>query len=187
MIFFIDTSYSNINLALFKDNGIISSKRIHTNRNMTEILIDEIKVFLYENKISNIDIPNKIKSIYIVSGPGSFTSIKLESVFVNLLKCFFEKINIFSIDSCSIQRDKERCICVVDSRGNKSYAKLFLKKIESKIIIINNDNLKLFSEKYKIPIIDSINDYNIQECFIKNKDHFKKVERVIPNYVKKAI
>lgn len=187
MIFYIDASYSNINLALFDKNELISSKTIATNRNMSEIFVNEIKIFLKEINIDNNNFNSYINEIYLVNGPGSFTSIKLQSVFVNLIKSFFSEIQLYTIDSCTIQRTLDRCICVVDSRGNKMYAKIFLGNKKSKIIIANISDLNDFSKKYNIPLINTINNYDISCCFIANKDDFKNVDRIVPNYVKKAV
>ena len=61
----------SLRLAILKKN-ILIHKELKTKKNVSEILITEIEKFLKE---SNTSI-KKLKSIYIITGPGSFTGIR---------------------------------------------------------------------------------------------------------------
>lgn len=185
MIFFIDTTTNKIRLALLNNSHeLIDKFEKETNKNMTDLLVEVIQSFLNKNNVKELSMIDKI---YVVNGPGSFTSIKLSSIIANLIKNFYSKIRLYYIDSCSIQRAKERCICVVDARGNKYYAKLFLKQKESKIIIADKNELEFFSKKFKIEIVNSISKYDIVNSIKFNLNNFKETKKISPNYVKKAV
>ena len=66
-------------LAIINNNKTIS-KEIKTKKNISEILIIEIDKFLKKSK-KNF---KKIKSICVITGPGSFTGIRSALTFANL-------------------------------------------------------------------------------------------------------
>ena len=53
-------------------NGKLVNKELKIKKNISEILIIEIDKFL-KKSLTNI---KKIKSIYVITGPGSFTGIR---------------------------------------------------------------------------------------------------------------
>ena len=78
-------------------NGKLVNKELKIKKNISEILIIEIDKFL-KKLHTNI---KKIKSIYIITGPGSFTGIRSALTFAKSLK-LTTKINIFGLSKFEI-------------------------------------------------------------------------------------
>ena len=73
-------------------NGKLVNKELKIKKNISEILIIEIDKFL---KKSHTNI-KKIKSIYIITGPGSFTGIRTALTFAKALKLTMN-LNVFGL------------------------------------------------------------------------------------------
>ena len=185
MNIFIDCSNQRIGLALFSDiNDNILTKSIMTNKNMTDLLIETIFEFLEKN---NLNINNDIENIYLINGPGSFTSIKLGSVFSNSFKIINENKNIYVLDSCTIQNKFNNSLSVIDAKTNLYYCKLFINNYDSVVLLINQEQIHKYASKYNLNLVNSINEYDIVSCLKHNFHKFKKVDITKPKYVKKAI
>ena len=87
-------------LAIF-DNDKFTGKELKTKKYLSEILIIEIDKFLKKTK-TNI---KKIKSICIVTGPGSFTGIRTALTYAKSLK-LITKLNIFGLSKFEIINSK---------------------------------------------------------------------------------
>ena len=72
MIISIQTSTSQLSFTLFNDNSIINHRTIYFNKELSEIIVPKIKMFLQDNSISF----NDISYLAIGCGPGSFTGIR---------------------------------------------------------------------------------------------------------------
>ena len=78
-------------LAIIK-NGNPIQKELNTKKNISEILILEVEKFI---KKSNVNIKD-LSSIYIITGPGSFTGIRSALTFAKSLKLTM-KLNLFGL------------------------------------------------------------------------------------------
>ena len=87
-------------LAIINNNQTIS-KELKTKKNISEILIHEIEKFLKKSKTDF----KKINSIYVITGPGSFTGIRSALTFAKSLK-LIKKLDIFGISKFEIINSK---------------------------------------------------------------------------------
>lgn len=178
----IDGVLKNLDIAILNDNNkIIYSTRIEQNKNLSEILIDCVKEVL---KKSNIN-ANDIKDIYVVNGPGSFTSLKLIAIFANIWKKE-NNVNLFTINTCLWNAIYDNSIIWFDAKSEK----IFYSKIDNK----NKNIVKICSKKWFESNIKPLkNVYELDENrdmktkIISKINLFIKVNRIYPNYIKKAL
>ena len=104
-----------------------TSKEIKTKKNISEILIFEIEKYLKKSKVS---IKN-IKSICVITGPGSFTGIRSALTFAKTLK-LTSKIDIFGLSKFEIINFKIQTIilnkinCIlIHFRGSQFFMQTF--------------------------------------------------------------
>lgn len=178
----IDAVLQNLDLAIVNDeNKIISMSRIAQNKNLSEILIQEIENILLKSKIKK----NEIKQLYVVNGPGSFTSLKIASVFANIWK-MEKKIELYSINTCLWNSKKNSNIIWFNAKSKKIFYLNFCHN--------NKNTVKICSEtsfKNKIESLKNIHEIN-HNISLESKinlriNDFKKVNKIYPNYIKKGI
>ena len=89
---FIDTSASDVSIALIKEERLLSV--IHNNipGEHSIYVTKYIENILKENKLT----PNNINEIIVVKGPGSFTGIRI-GVTISKVFAYLTKIRIVSI------------------------------------------------------------------------------------------
>lgn len=76
----IDCSLNYLEIGLINNKNIVDTFFVIQNKNLTKILIPSINDFLNKNNIDKFS----IKNLYIINGPGSFTSIKLIAILANV-------------------------------------------------------------------------------------------------------
>ena len=141
------------------------SKEIVTKKNISEILIDEIDKFLNKSKVNL----NKIKSICVIVGPGSFTGVRSALTFAKSLR-LTSKINIvgiskFEIINAKIKINKKKCI-LLHFKNNQFFLQTFKgNKALNEVRLYNFDNQKFRYNKHMLYIYDNI----VFETFLENK------------------
>ena len=110
---FIDTSLSDVSIALLKDNKILSS--IHNN------IPGEHSIYVtkyIEDLLKKTNISSKeVDEIVVVNGPGSFTGIRI-GVTIAKVFAYLTKIRIVSITSLqarAIGRKNEYILSTIDA------------------------------------------------------------------------
>ena len=126
-------------------NGKLVNKELKIKKNISEILIIEIDKFL---KKSHTNI-KKIKSIYIITGPGSFTGIRSALTFAKALK-LTTNLNVFGLSKFELINSrmglskirKTKCI-ILHFRNNEFFIQSFKgnKSIDPPTLV-NFDNEK---------------------------------------------
>ena len=176
------------------NNDQFISKELKTKNNISEILIIEIEKFLKKSKINF----KKIKSIYVITGPGSFTGIRSALTFAKSLK-LITKLNILGISKFEIinskfksdKHNKKKCI-LLHFKDNQYFIQTFRDhKALDEVKLLNLDKEEFRFNKKITYIYDNILleellgnsfkgnlkknfcliDYNLvelQEIFIKN-------------------
>jgi tRNA threonylcarbamoyl adenosine modification protein YeaZ len=138
------------------------------------------------NKILKISKVNKkeIKSIYLTSGPGSFTGVRVGAIIAKTWASI-NKLDIYAIDSLTLQATNE-CVSILDARGNKFYTAIFLNNKQIKpTTIIDYPSIEKLANLYKIKIIQDYHKIDIFQNLINRIEYFKKVDKTFePNYIK---
>ena len=117
----------SLKIAVISKETLIQ-KELNSKKNISEILIFEIEKFLKKTKV-NI---KKFKSIYIITGPGSFTGIRSALTFAKSLKLTM-KLNIFGLSKFQIINSKIKI-----NKFNKT-----------RCIFLYFKNKQLFSQTFK--------------------------------------
>ena len=170
MFFVLDFTQS-LRLALLK-NGKLINQELKIKRNISEILILEIDKFL---KKSHTNI-KEIKSIYIITGPGSFTGIRSALTYAKALKLTMN-LNIFGLSKFELinskiklsKISKSKCI-MLHFRDNELFIQSFKgnKSInEPRLVNFNNEKFKYDSK------IIYISDSNLLKKSLENKTFHK--------------
>lgn len=185
MTLLIDGSTSFLELALIdKNNKIIDTHFELQNKNLTKILIINIDAIIKKNSVKKCD----IKKIYVVNGPGSFTSIKLIAVLANTWKAIYN-VELFEINTCLFCSTSTNSLSFLDAKTNMYYCqKIDNNKSNIELLTIDrfNDLKKELSLK-KYSIIDCSIKKNIKEKWEFNKNNFKNVDKITPLYLKGAL
>lgn len=123
---FIDTSLSDVSIALIKDDNLLSV--IHNNIPgehsvyVTKYIEDIIK----ENNLT----PKEINEIIVVNGPGSFTGIRI-GVTIAKVFAYLKKIRIVTISSLKariIGKKSEYILSSIDAKHGNYYVGLYDKE-----------------------------------------------------------
>ena len=162
-------------------NGKLVNKELKTKKNISEILIIEIDKFL---KKSHTNI-KKIKSIYIVTGPGSFTGIRSALTFAKALKLTMN-LNVFGLSKFELINSKMRlskirktkCI-ILHFRKNEFFIQSFKgnKSINSPTLVnFDNENFRYNSATVYICDINLNKKSPENKSFLKIKENFHLID-----------
>ncbi|MDE5545162.1 MAG: hypothetical protein K2I76_00970, partial [Malacoplasma sp.] len=91
----IDGCLDYLEIAIIKNKKIFNSSFEIQNKNLTKIFNPSISRIIEKNKLKKENIEN----IYVINGPGSFTSEKTVVIFANTFKTVFPKVNLFHLNS----------------------------------------------------------------------------------------
>ena len=170
----------SLRLSLINKNQYFS-KELKSKKNISEILILEIDKFL---KKSHTNI-KKIKSIYIITGPGSFTGIRTALTFAKALKLTMN-LNVFGLSKFELinfkmglsKIRKTKCI-ILHFRNNEFFIQSFKgKKCINQPTLVNFDNEKFRYNSTTIYICD-INLHKKtpeNKSFLKIKENFHLID-----------
>ncbi len=122
MILFIDTAFNKIILAVKKNNKIFK-KEIKSDKNISQILIEETKEILEEAKLEKRD----IKLLSFNNGPGNFTSLRISLAYIKSISFYLKipviPINSFQVLALSLKdvNSTSPIIIAIDARMNEIY------------------------------------------------------------------
>ncbi len=195
MIFFIDTSSYNINLAIIKNNLIIDFYCEKNNNRLSQKITTIIKDLFKKNNIKT----SQIKQIYATIGPGSFTGTR---VGLTIAKTLAWSLNIPLIPISTLELlasggESDYTIPLINDRNGYVYGGIYDKKLNTiyKDTYILFSKLKLDLSKYdNIEFVSyDVIGKNIKKpkiSFLKviekhKNDSYLNVHNIIPNYLKK--
>ncbi len=163
-LFYIDTSTNFLYTGLVSNNELLIEKKLNLSHDLSTFAIDEVdKMF----KEINFNV-NDIDKIIVVSGPGSFTGIRIG---MTLAKVYAYCLNKEITTITSLEAMKESCyydglvVPVIDARRGYVYAGIY--DLDCEII----PNQHILIDKLK----DILNDLNKPYIFIGN-DNIKDLE-----------
>jgi tRNA threonylcarbamoyl adenosine modification protein YeaZ len=162
-------------------NGKLVNKELKIKKNISEILIIEIDKFL---KKSHTNI-KKIKSIYIITGPGSFTGIRTALTFAKALKLTMN-LNVFGLSKFELinfkmglsKIRKTKCI-ILHFRNNEFFIQSFKgnKSINSPTLVnFDNEKFRYNSSTIYICNINLLKKSLKNRSFLKIKDNFHLID-----------
>ena len=169
----------SLKIAVISKETLIQ-KELNSKKNISEILIFEIEKFLKKTKV-NI---KKIKSIYIITGPGSFTGIRSAITFAKSLKLIM-KLNIFGLSKFQIinskvkinKFNKTRCIFLY-FKNKQLFSQTFkgYKAInEARLINLDKEKLK-FNNEITYIYDNILLESSLGSEFFERKDNFHFVD-----------
>ena len=137
---------ANLSLAVFKKDFFMTNE-IRAKNNISEILIHEIEAFLKKTKCDIF----KIKAIYVITGPGSFTGIRSAITFAKSLR-LIRKISIFGLSKfdlinlyCKKEYSKKKKKIFINFKNNQFFVQTFEHHKAISIPKLINLNLKKLS------------------------------------------
>ncbi len=169
-ILLIDTSLSNLTIAITEENKLLCSKSIKLNKDFSIYTISYI-----EGALNAVNIkPADIDTIMVFVGPGSFTGTRIG---VTIAKVFAWCLNvkiipISSLKALALSVDNfEYAVSVIDAKSNSYYVAIYNQNYE---IIFNEQYIskaelidKIYELNGKIKIV-SDNELNIDDIKILN-------------------
>lgn len=188
MNLFVDTSNWNLIILLEQDDKIVDSFIKKGTKKVSDIMVDSIKKLLKKNNITIKD----IKRIYVTTGPGSYTGVRIALTMARTLKTLDNSYEVFTIDSLLYQAGMNKAISILDARGKKDYIAVY----ENGISVLEPD-IVLQSEVSKTekmyPDFKVVKDYeglDFEKNYLGLKPKFTLVDNVEdlkPIYLKDAI
>ena len=193
---FIDTSSSDVSIAILKDNIILSKINESIPNQHSIYTVSFIDKALKEAKLT----PHDIKKIMVVTGPGSFTGLRI-GVTIAKVYAYLENIEITPISSLkirSISINHDYCLSIIDAHHDNYYIGLYDKNNEEiiKEQFQTKEKVLELIEKYHPLIISDLNgkienyEYTKQELDIsKIAAYYQNAKTynshsINPNYLK---
>lgn len=168
----IDTSTSHSSCAVMDDNNIVGDFSINQSMSHNEILLVMVDEML---KKLNIDIED-IDLFVAVTGPGSFTGIRIGVTFVKALAMALNKpivaVNTLEALSFGVFSDKKK-IPLIDARGERVYYGVYEginnENIVAPALLTIDELLEEFSDKGEFIFVgDCVNLY--KDRILENKN-----------------
>ena len=195
--FYIDTSSSYLYAGIVKENKILSEIKQNFGKDLSKYTISEIeKLFKHANLM-----PKDIDKIIVVSGPGSFTGIRIGMTFAKVFAWSMNKeiTTISSLEAMQASVSSKKIIVpIIDARRECVYAGIYKdgKKIY-KDQYINFSDLVNYLDKLDedYSFVTNDNKFNFENTIKYNPDILKIVltyknnneinpHLVEPNYLK---
>ena len=190
---FIDTALSFIRIAIFKDDSLIDFVNEKCEKNMSSLFDVRVRDLFNRNNLSL----GEVDKIYTVTGPGSFTGIRVGMTFSKVLAFSLNK-KITPISELQVLASSKgvsgTLASLIDARRGYVYAGCYDTDlnniIEDKYILLddflsNNSNLSFISYDNFEHIYTNVPDIDFEKLIIKNRDKEQVDHHVLtPNYLK---
>lgn len=179
MILSIDTTNKNIRIILQKGDKLVDKIAIDDAKNQAESLVLDIEKILKTNDIWY----NDINAFSVVSGPGTFTGLKIAISVVKALKSVFQETpvivnNIFEI--MAFKKNFDFIILRADING------CYVCDCNNKMNYMKNNEIALLFENYKLKfnrvitnrkdLVDFINKKTLEKLAMKNIIEYNDIE-----------
>lgn len=146
---FIDTSASDVSIAILKSNQILSSVNKTIPNEHSKYVVSFIDKLLKELSLT----PDDIKRIMVVTGPGSFTGVRI-GITISKVYAYLKNIDVIGVSSLkmlSLSKEHDYCLSLIDARNNNYYMGLY-----------DKDNNEVLPEQFikKEKLLNIIEEYN---------------------------
>lgn len=159
---FIDTSLSDVSIALLKDNKLLSQINNNIPKEHSIYVTKYIEDILKDNNL----LPKDVNEIIVVNGPGSFTGIRI-GVTIAKIFAYIRKIRIVSISSLkarAIGHNGEYILSKIDAKHNNYYVGLYDKNFNTVTEeFANIAKIEELIKEYKPLQVDETSKYHIEE------------------------
>ena len=189
---FVDTALSYIRVALFKNDSLLDFINEKCEKNMSSLFDVRVRDLFERNSLSL----NDVKKIYTVTGPGSFTGIRVGMTFSKVL-AMSQGLKITPISElqvlASTMTNKDKAP-LIDARRGYVYAGIYDKDLNTltenqhilleDFLSINKDVEYISYDSFEhISTIEPNIDF--EKIILKNKEK-KQIEHEVltPNYLK---
>ena len=181
---FIDTSLSDVSIALVKDNELLSEIKNSIPGQHSVYVTKYIEDVLKNCNLS----PKDVDEIIVVNGPGSFTGIRI-GVTIAKIFAYLKKIRIVSITSLqarAIGNTSDYILSIIDAKHDNYYIGLYDKdynKIMEKFS--NIVEIEKIKSEYSALVVTPSNPYHIEEIIKYSKNlNSENPHTVNPVYLK---
>lgn len=166
----INTAYQNLELFLFNENGY---EKLYTKISKNNHTIELYKLFeelLEKEKLRITD----FQKIYIITGPGSYTGLRVGMIFAKTL-AYEMNLLLYPISYLQILKYTHQKPIALDARGNKYFT------------IINDKELLVLKEELPLnSLIDPLINYKYAVKYLL-KCQSQEVKEIKINYLKNSI
>lgn len=159
-IFYIDTSSSYLYAGIAVGKFLVASIKKDFGKDLSKYTILEIAKLFQEASLE----PEDIDKIIVVSGPGSFTGIRIGMTFAKIFAWSLKKdiTTITSLDAMALVDTDKLVVPIIDARRGFVYASIH----EKDKIILKNQYIKLDS------LIAYLDNLKKEYLFVTNQDNF---------------
>ena len=181
---FIDTSLSDVSIALIKDGKLLSKINNNIPGEHSIYVTKYVDDILKENNLS----PESVDEIIVVNGPGSFTGIRI-GVTIAKIFAYLKNIRIVSITSLlarAIGNNEENILSIIDAKHDNYYIGLYDKNYNKIIEKFSNiTEIEEIKKEYSPLLENTSKEYNI-EAIVEYTKKFpsENVHSVNPIYLK---
>ena len=158
---FIDTSLSDVSIALIKDDKLLSKINNNIPGEHSIYVTKYIYDILKENSLS----PKVVDEIIVVNGPGSFTGIRI-GVTIAKMFAYLQNIRIVSITSLLarvIGEKSKYLLSTIDAKHDNYYIGLYDENYT--VVVEKFTNIKEIEniiKEYSPLVVDTSKEYNIE-------------------------
>lgn len=175
---FIDTSLSDVSIALIKDGKLLSKINNNIPGEHSIYVTKYIDDILKECNLS----PKDVDEIIVINGPGSFTGIRI-GVTIAKIFAYLENIRIVSITSLLarvIGIKSKYTLSTIDAKHNNYYIGLYDENYNKIVEKFSNiDEIEEIKNKYFPEVVDTSKEYDIESII----EYAKKLPNENPHSV----
>ena len=196
---FLDTSSSYLTLAILKDGKELKSLYEYLDKNMSKETLNKIKIIMDSLNLK----PNDVSNIIVVTGPGSYTGLRVGVTIAKTYAWGLHK-NLYSVSSLktlatTISLENIYIVPIIDARRGYFFAGIYDEEYNEvlKDTYIKYEDLKekldTLNKPYKFVTTSKVEGIesiiykpNIENLFKHMKFDEVSPHTLVPNYLKKT-
>lgn len=196
---FLDTADKLLSIYLYKDENVLSFFRAQNDHNLSSKLVPTMVEVIKEANVSK----KEVDQIICVTGPGSFTGIRMGVTLAKTYGYFMKKkvIPVSKLEvMASTKFEGDYILSLIDARANYVYAGLYDKNLNSVIddAYLSIDELLNKLKPYSNIVVASYGDVDLGLKVINPDENINKIllkhindegvnpHKLNPNYLKRT-